>query len=111
MRKIIFDLLNSLYPTYGIGQHENDCLSPYLVLKFDNQNSSISGGLGGWQVFQVMVYIPDSSILLMDVILEEVKNKLVADFIEPTNNITPDFRDTMIKAYMRSMEFKIPKGL
>ena len=110
MRKKIFDILNLLYPTYAIGQHENDCVSPYLVLKFNTQDKSLGSELGGWQTLEVMVYIPDSSISPMEDILGQVKEALKS-ILEVTSNVTPDFKDTTVHAYMRSIQFRQPKGL
>lgn len=111
MRKIIYDLLSLLYPTYSVGQHDGVCLNPYLVVKFNGQDTSRYSDLGGWQVLEVMVYTPDTSISRIDEILEQVKLALVSDRIECTNRITPDFHDTTVKAYMRSIQFRQPKGL
>lgn len=112
MRKKIFDILNSIYPTYAVGQHENECISPYLVLRFNNQDRSITGALGGFQIFEVLVYVPYSSISDLDDLLENIKIALISDnSIESTDNITPDFRDTTVHAYMRSIKFRCPKGL
>lgn len=108
MRKNIFDLLKSLYPVYSIGQHTGQCISPYVVLKFNGQSSSINNKNAGWQVFEVMCYCPKSSIVPLDGMIEEVKNALKSEF-EYTGNITPDYLDEDKLAFMRSIQFRIPK--
>lgn len=108
MRKKIFYILKGLYPVYFIGQHTGQCTSPYLVLKFGNQSTSINNNIAGWQVFEAMCYCPKSSIVPLDDMIEKVKNALKNDF-EYTGNITPDYLDEDKLAFMRSIQFRIPK--
>lgn len=109
MRKKIFDILKTLYPTYAVGQHEGLCTSPYLVLKFNEQMTSINNDNCGWQFFKVMCYCPKSSIAPLDGMIEKAKQTLTANGFEFTGNITPDFLDDTKQAFMKSIEFRIPK--
>jgi len=111
MRKKIFDLLNVMYSTYAIGQHSGYCEDPYVVLKFNSQEKSMSGALGGFQTFEVLAYVPDSSIVSLDSMIESIRTILITEGFECTDRIGPDFNDTSIKAYMRSIEFRNPRGL
>lgn len=111
MRKKIFDILKTLYPTYAVGQHEGLCTSLYLVLKFNEQMKSMSNTQYGWQFFKVMCYCPKSSIAPLDTMIEKVKQALIANGFEFTGNITPDFLDETVQGYMRAIEFRIPKEI
>jgi hypothetical protein len=111
MRKIIFDILNALYPSYAMGQHKGLCNSPYLVIKFNTQSRSVSMALGAFQSFEVLVYIPDSSITGMEDKLDEVTKALTSQGFESVNSITPDYHDAEVQAFMRSAQFRIPTGL
>lgn len=108
MRKKIFDILNVVYSTYAIGQHQGQCTNPYLVLKFSEQLTSVNNNSCGWQSFKVLCYCPKNSIAPLDTMINKVKEALEIDF-EFTGNITPDFLDDTVQAYIRSIEFRIPK--
>lgn len=109
MRKKIFNILSKLYPTYAIGQHEGLCTSPYLVLKFNEHMTSMNNSSCGWQLFKVLCYCPKSSIAPLDEMIDKVKQALTSNGFENTGNITPDFLDDTKQAFMRSIEFRIPK--
>lgn len=108
MRKRIYDTLIALYPTHSVGQVSGTCTSPYLVVKFNNQEMSTSNKRAGWQNFEVLCYCPKKSILTIDTMVAAVKNALKGEF-EFTGNITPDYLDEAKMAYMRSIKFRIPK--
>lgn len=110
MRKRIFDKLNILYPTYFTGQHSGICAEPIIVIKYGNSSSSSNTSKAGWQIFEVMVYAPISSILVLDEMEENVLSSLKNDF-EFTGDITPDFIDTDKQAWMRSIKYRIPKTI
>lgn len=107
-RKTIYDRLIPLYPTYWIGQNQSECTKTYLVIKYKDQSASVKNSQCGWQLLEVMIYVPISSPANMEKALNDVKGAL-KDIIEPTGNITPDFLDTDVKAIMRSIEFRYPK--
>ena len=111
-RQDLYTVLNSKYPTFGVGQNTDNFVSPYLVVKYNNQSRSINNKEAGWQVFEVMCYVPyndeNNSILPIDTMLEVVREAL-QDNYEPTGNVTPDYIDTDKKCAMRSIEFRIPK--
>lgn len=107
-RKQIFDVIDPVYPCYAIGEHEGICIEPYVVLKFDNQVTSINNSNCGWQGVQVMCYAPKSDITVLDEMIDNIK-KVLEDILEFTGNITPEFLDDDVKAYTRSMSYRIPK--
>jgi hypothetical protein len=111
MRQQIFDILNLLYPTFNIGQHKGNCTATYLVVKFNSQSMSATSQLGAFQIFDVMVYMPDTSFSDMEFVLDQIKASLQNASYEETGVLTPDYRDTAIQAFTRSIEFRIPKGL
>lgn len=107
-RRQIFDVIDSLYPCYAIGEHEGYCIEPYVVLKFDNQVTSINNNKCGWQSVQVMCYTPKSDITVLDEMIDKVKNVL-SGVLEFIGTITSEFLDNDVKAYTRSMSYRIPK--
>jgi len=111
-RTSLYQILNALYPTYFIGQNTDNFESPYLVIKYNNQSKSVNNQAAGWQLFEIMCYVPyndeNNSILPIDVMIEVVRKALLNDY-EHTGNITPDYIDVDKKCAMRSIEFRIPK--
>lgn len=102
------NILEGLLPTYSVGQKTGLCTEPYLVVKYKPQIPSVSNSHGGWQYLEIMVYVPDTSIIALDGILTQVKTTL-RGLVEITGNMTPDYHDQEVKAYMRAIEFRIPK--
>lgn len=109
-RKEIFDVLNAMYPTHWLAQPQGICKKPYIIVKYKNKGLSTSNGKAGWQYIDVMVYVPMASISPLDGIITEVKNALRVK-LEPTGNETPDFLDTEVQAYMKSVEFRAPQEI
>jgi len=111
-RTTLYALLNTIYPTYGVGQNTSDFENPYLVVKYNTQTRSSNNKEAGWQLFEVMCYVPyndeNNSILPIDTMLIDVRRVLLSLY-EPTGNITPDYIDVDKKCAMRSIEFRIPK--
>lgn len=110
MRKEINDLLETKYPTYAIGQHKGECNSAYLVLKFNDQSGSSISRKGAFQLFEVLAYTPEASIASLEDMTDDILEVLEGKY-EFSGKITQDYHDTEVKAYMRSVQFRKPKGL
>ena len=109
-RKAIHNVLNKVYPTYSIGQHYVHDKEPYIVLKAASQQNDIGNALGGWQVYNVMCYVTDTSIALLDEMLKRVVDifKGIRE-IEITGIMAEDYHETEIRMYMRYVEIRVPK--
>ncbi|HHD2753292.1 TPA: hypothetical protein ACOTG0_002101 [Clostridium perfringens] len=107
MRKRIFDLINPIFPCYAIGEHKGKCLSPYVVLKFDNQLASVSNSHCGWQLFTLFLYAPLGDITVLDDMVEPIKNAM-GEF-EFTGEISPEQIEESKEAYFKILKFRIPK--
>lgn len=107
MRKRIFNLINPVFPCYAIGEHKGECLSPYVVLKFDNQMSSIGNSQFGWQFLTLFLYAPLEDITVLDSMIEPIKTAM-KDF-EFTGDIAPEQIEESKKAYFRVLKYRIPK--
>ena len=105
----IYNAVKIVCTAYWVGQHQGECTSPYTVIKFKNQSTSINNAIAGWQVFEVMAYVPRTSIATIDNTIKSIQVALINIGAEPTGNVTPDFLDTEKNAIMRSVEFRIPK--
>lgn len=109
MRKTIMSILKELYPTYPVNTHKGKCKKPYYVVKF-NESNTTNNSLGVLQGFEVMAYVPDSSILPLDDMLEQTIKPL-SEIAEYTGFCTGDFHDEDKEAYMKSYKFIFPKVL
>ncbi len=107
----IYNEVKKVCTTYSVGQHNGECISTYAVLKFDFQDKSTNNRGAGWQTFQVMVYVPKTSIVGIDATLTSIREKLIAIGVEETGKITPDYIDEEKKAIMRSEYYNIPKQI
>ncbi|NFD54681.1 hypothetical protein EXN53_03125 [Clostridium botulinum] len=107
-RKEIFDLVDPIYPCYAIGEHEGECIKPYVVLKFENQLSSMNNSQCGWQFVHVFLYAPLGDITVLDEMCIKVQETL-KEKLEFTGDITAELIENEKKAYFRRLKYKIPK--
>lgn len=107
-RKEIFDLLDPVYETYAIGEHEGECTEPYIVLKFENQLRSMNNTNCGWQVVHVFLYCPLGDITVLDDMIPKVQ-RVLKGHLEFTGDITGELIDDTKKAYFRRLKYTIPK--
>ncbi len=107
-RKLIFDVLDPIYPCYAIGEFKGECISPYFVLKFDSQLQSVNNAKCGWQLVHVFLYAPLNDITVLDDMVTNVQTTLNG-LLEFTGEITPELIDDTVKAYSRRLKYKIPK--
>ena len=108
MRKKLFDILDPIYPCYAIGEHQGECIEPYVVLKFDNQIQSMNNANCGWQFVHVFCYVPLSDITILDNMVETTQ-KALKQHLEFTGDITPELIDDQKKAYFRRLKYRIPR--
>jgi hypothetical protein len=59
-----------------------------------------------------MIYVPTSSTAPLETFQKKILDAMgVFENVEFTGRITPDFLDTEVKAFMRSVQFRIPKQI
>lgn len=104
----MFDILDSIYPCYAIGEHSGECKEPYIVLKFDGQLASVNNSLCGWQFVHVFLYAPLGDITALDDMIVPVQGAL-KEILEFTGEITPEVIDDEKKSYTRRLTYKKPK--
>ena len=110
-RKSIFDIINKVYKTYSVGQHYVHDNEPYVILKAIQQQVDPSGSQsGGFQYYNIMCYVPATSILQLDEMLVRIKDifKPIKE-VEFTGSLNEDFHETEIDMYMRYLEIRVPK--
>jgi hypothetical protein len=110
LRVELMTILDNVAPTYSVGQKTGECLEPYLVLRINELNIAIDNDIGGWQNFEVLAYVPIRSIEPLDGLVSSLITTLKSKGFE-FGGATPDYPDTNINAYMRSVRFRKPKGI
>lgn len=119
MNRIDFiELLQSLFPeyvVYNIGQHYKKSLVPYLVVRTAAQQPEFFGSRrGAYQIFDILIYVPDTSVVILDTITEDVYERLRRSvpfqrYCHFTGTVTADYHDFDIKMYMRSINVEVPR--
>lgn len=110
-RQFLYNALKTLnYPVKFIGQSYRYETSPYLVLRNSGMNTS-ANRTGAYDMWEVLVYVPDTSVKFLDGILDKVEETLVlADSgIEATGQRGSDYHDTEINMIMNYIEFRVPR--
>lgn len=67
---------------------------------------------GGFQSYNIMCYVPDTSTAMLDNLVTAVRNRvyeLQSTGIEYTGDLGEDFHDTEINMYMRYVAIRVPR--
>lgn len=110
-RKTIYEMLTALnYKVYNIGQNYKFSDTPYLVLRDAGQETT-TNRLGAFKTWEVQVYVPDTSMVLLDSILNKVEETLAvsSEEIRPNGVRGMDYHDTEINMYMNYIQFLVPR--
>lgn len=120
MNRIDFvELLQSLFPDfkiYNVGQHYKHSLEPYFVVRASTQLQEYLGSrLGAYQIFDIMVYVPETSIVILDNIIEDIHERLIRSapykrYFTFTGTVSQDYHDTDIQMYTRSVTVQVPRS-
>lgn len=114
----LIELLQQLFPQmkiYNIGQHYAHSIEPYIVVREATQLPDYTGSrLGAYQIFDIMVYVPDSSVLWLDTVMNELYEKLrrslpYGKYFQFTRNVSNDYHDLEIEMYTRYITIQVPR--
>lgn len=119
MTRIDFiELLQSLFPeytVYNVGQHYKRDTKPYIVVRSSTQLQEYLGSRkGAYQIFDIMVYVPDKSIVILDTIIEDIHERLIRSapfhtYFTFTGNVSQDYHDFDIEMYTKSITVQVPR--
>ena len=92
---------------YSPGQHQGDCVSPYVVVK-DSGVNPLSSFSSTQALYDVMCYVPQAEFSTLEPYVERVKAsmKKLYPAIVATNFHTPSFLDDTVKGHMVSMQYR-----
>lgn len=112
-RQQIYEILKTLnYEVFNIGQNYVFSDVPYIVLRDAGQEGAINR-LGAYKTWEVLAYVPDTSIVLLDEILDRVEEVLSASSNQIRINGTRgiDYLDEEINMYMSYIQFYVPRNV
>lgn len=114
----VVELMQELFPeykTYNVGQNYVRADIPYFVVRAGTQLRELSGSrLGAYQIIDIMIYVPNTSIVMLDNLVEEVYNRIknhesYCKYIEFTGTVSQDYHDYDIEMYTRYITIQIPR--
>lgn len=110
-RQQLIEKFNSIAPVKNIGQSYKHSDAPYIVLKAMYDQPDNGNRYGGWQAYDILCYVPDTSVKLLDDFVTAVRNRAIElqeEGIEYTGSLGEDFHDTEINMYMRYVSIRVP---
>ena len=110
-RQQLIQKFSRIAPVKNIGQSYKYSDTPYIVLKAMTDTSDGGNRLGGYQVYNLLCYVPDTSTKMLDDLVNAVKNRVLElqnEGIEYAGSLGEDFHDTEISMYMRYVAIRVP---
>lgn len=113
-RQQLIENFSHIAPVKNIGQSYKYSDEPYIVLKAMNQTPDGNNSFGGYQFYNLLCYVPDTSTYQLDRLVTAVKNRvfeLKDQGVELTGELGEDFHDADISMYMRYIEIRVPQQI
>lgn len=110
-RQQLIKAFGHIAPVKNIGQSYKHSDTPYIVLKAMTDSRSGRNSFGGFQSYNLLCYVPDTSTKQLDDLVKAVKNRvfeLQSEGVEYTGSMGEDFHDTEINMYMRYVAIRVP---
>lgn len=105
-RTFLYNQLSKVAKVRQLSNRDNEITEDTLILAKKPLTGSTNNSKGCYQYWEVMCYVPATSLLALDSLVDKVKATLLKADVELTNNQTPEFYDDALKAYMISIEFR-----
>lgn len=110
-RQQLIDKFNHIAPVKNVGQSYKHSDAPYIVLKAMTDGRDSGNSFGGFQNYNLLCYVPDTSTKMLDDLVNAVKNRvfeLQSEGVEYAGSLGEDFHDTEINMYMRYVAIRVP---
>ena len=95
------------FDTYYPGQHKGECLSPYVVIKYDGA-TKVVGISSSVATYTIMCYVPVKHYSMLEDYVQRVKEVMkehVFPLVRPDGNETPSVYEEETKSHMVSIEY------
>lgn len=110
-RQQLIQKFSHIAPVKNIGQSYKHSNSAYIVLKAMSDTRDTGNSYGGFQTYNLLCYVPDTSTKALDDLVNAVKNRvfeLESEGVEYAGSLGEDFHDTDINMYMRYVAIRVP---
>lgn len=101
-------VLNSIIPTYSIGQIRGTINEDCCVLRKGVDIPSTNNSKGHWDNWYIDIYSPFSPINVDDIVTHIKHRLLEITNVEIEQLINGDYYDEVLRAYSTSMSIRIP---
>ena len=104
---IFMHLQNAGFDVYSPGTKVGECVSEYLVIKFDGSSKRVGFSTDN-DLYSIMCYVPKDKYSLLEPLVQKVKKTMkgLKPMILPNGNQTPSYYDDSLKAHMVSITYK-----
>lgn len=94
------------FSVYSPGQHQGECLSPYVVVK-DMGGSRFGGFTSMRHLYDLMCYVPQDNFSELEPFVQKVKTAMLSLYpmIRPAHFETPSFYDDTNRSHMISVQY------
>lgn len=105
-KDIYLHLKNDGFDVYSPGQHEGECLSPYVVVK-DAGTTRFGGFSSHKALYEVLCYVPKDTFSQLEPFVQKVKTsmKKMYPMIRSADYETASFYDDTVKGHMVSVQY------
>ena len=113
-RQQLIESFKHIAPVENIGQSYKHSDEPYIVLKEMTQTPDGNNSFGGYQSYNLLCYVPDTSTAQLDALVTAVKNRvyeLKNQGVEYTGELGEDFHDVDINMYMKYVGIRVPQQI
>lgn len=108
-RKTIYDKLSSICTVKQLSNRSGAITEPTIILMKKPAMASVQNFRGVVELWEVLCYVPDTSVVALDELQRKVINALNELGVRITGTLGADFYDPDLKAYMTTVEFRTPR--
>ena len=105
-KDIYRQLTSDGFDVYSPGQHEGECLAPYVVVK-DGGGSQFGTFSSTRNLYDILCYVPKDHFSELESFVSSVEKSMKALFpmIRPTHFKTASFYDDTVRGHMVSVQY------
>lgn len=99
-------LVKEGFDAYSPGQHEGECITPYVVIK-DAGATQYGNFSSTRNLYDIMCYVPKEQFSQLEPFVQKLQVAMIKMYpvIRPTHYKTPSFYDDTVKGHMISVQY------
>lgn len=100
-------LKNAGFDVYSPGQHQGECVAPYIVVR-DAGIYGVNGISSEQALYEILCYVPKDRFSTLEPYVEDAKAamKELYPMLIPTHYQTDSYLDDSVKGHMVSVQYK-----